>query len=120
MSDSSPADPSSSQRALALLSRVMDREIRLGQPADTASLPLALARHVDQVCYRFEAAWKADGAPGTPPRIEEYLADTPEPARADLLRELILVDIYYRCLLGQAVRAGEYLARFPELERSPP
>jgi hypothetical protein len=27
---------------------------------------------VDQVCNRFEAAWKA----GTPPRLEDFLADT--------------------------------------------
>ena len=38
---------------------------------------LSLARQVDEVCLRFEAAWQA----GQRPRIEEHLADHPEPGR---------------------------------------
>src|SRR5262249_19730436 len=56
------------------------------------SLRLEQARHVDAVCGKFEAAWKA----GTPPEVSAYLGDTPEPERTVLLRELQLLDAYYR------------------------
>ena len=45
-------------------------------------LPLPLARRVDAVCCRFEAAWKAAIAGGTAPQLEAYLADGPAAARA--------------------------------------
>src|SRR5262249_16884938 len=49
---------------------------------DPSDLPLRLALHVDDVCRRFEAAWKASAAGGERPRLESYLANTDGPARA--------------------------------------
>jgi serine/threonine-protein kinase len=65
---------------------------------------------VDEICDRFEAAWKA----GRRPRIEDALGGGRGPARAALLRELVLLEVTYRLGLGERPEAGEYLARFPE------
>jgi WD40 repeat protein/predicted Ser/Thr protein kinase len=82
-------------------------------PAPTAeSLPESLARRVDQVCNRFEAAWKT----GTPPRLEDFLSDAPGPERAALLRELVPLEVYYRRARGEDCRPEEYQARFPGLD----
>jgi tetratricopeptide (TPR) repeat protein len=72
----------------------------------------SLARRVDQVCNRFEAAWKA----GTPPRLEDFLGDAPGAERAALLRELVPLDVYYRRARGEDCRPEEYQARFPSLD----
>jgi eukaryotic-like serine/threonine-protein kinase len=71
----------------------------------------SLARLVDQVCNRFEAAWKA----GTPPRLEDFLGDAPGPERAALLRELVPLEAYYRRARGEDCRPEDYRARFPDL-----
>ena len=83
---------------------------------DATPVPVAVARHVDQVCDRFEAAWKAAGCTEQRPRIEDYLVDAPELERSALLRELIVLEVERRCLAGQGLRPEEYLARFPILE----
>jgi len=53
------------------------------EPLGTVEMPLArsMAVRIDQICDRFEAAWKtvAPGGPG--PQIEDYLGYTPEPER---------------------------------------
>src|SRR5262245_11618187 len=69
----------------------------------------------DELCDRFEAAWKAAGAAGQPPRIEDYLSDTSGPGRAVLLHELTAVDLGYRHKRGETPRAEDYLGRFPQL-----
>ena len=51
------------------------------------------ARHVDQICDGFEAAWKASGRAGARPRIEDYLAAVAQPEQAALCPELIKLDI---------------------------
>src|SRR5262249_54781966 len=56
------------------------------------ALPLSLSLRVDEVCWRFEMAWKAVGTGSEPPRLEAYLAEVEEPARAVLLRELLQVE----------------------------
>jgi WD40 repeat protein len=71
---------------------------------------------VDAQCIRFEAAWKATGATGGRPSLEEYLADTPEPERFALLVELIRVEVHYRRQLGETPCGADYVARFPRLE----
>jgi hypothetical protein len=63
-----------------------------------------LAEQVDETCDRFERAWKAAGAVIERPRIEEYLGAVAEPERRVLLRELILVDVYYRRLHAEPCR----------------
>jgi hypothetical protein len=64
---------------------------------------------LDDVCDRFEAAWKAGGDV----RIEDYLGTASEPLRSALLRELLLVDLEYRTETGERPDSGEYKARFP-------
>jgi hypothetical protein len=61
-----------------------------GSPAPT--VPVAVARHMDQVCDRFEAVCQA----GQRPRIEDYLGEAPEPERSVLLAELLKVELAYR------------------------
>ncbi|HEV3444521.1 MAG TPA: SUMF1/EgtB/PvdO family nonheme iron enzyme [Gemmataceae bacterium] len=77
------------------------------------------ARHVDQVCDGFEAAWKASGRAGARPRIEDYLAAVAQPERAALCRELIKLDIEYRRRLGEEAVVEDY-ARFLAPEPAAP
>jgi hypothetical protein len=73
------------------------------------------ALHVNAVCDRFEAACKAAGPDGPPPRIEDYLGETAEPGRSVLLRHLVLLDIDYRRLRGEGPTPEDYQPRFPAL-----
>jgi WD40 repeat protein/tRNA A-37 threonylcarbamoyl transferase component Bud32 len=57
-----------------------------------AALPPELARRVDAVCNRFEAAWRA----GKMPRLDDFLVGWDEPDRSVLHRELLDLDAYYR------------------------
>jgi serine/threonine-protein kinase len=75
----------------------------------SAALTLSLERQVNDVCDRFEAAWQA----GARPRLEDYLADCPEPARPALLAELLPLELAYLRGAGEAPAAAEYRARFP-------
>jgi WD40 repeat protein/tRNA A-37 threonylcarbamoyl transferase component Bud32 len=79
---------------------------------DRQPLPESVGRLVDQVCNRFEAACKAGGRP----RIEDFLGDRPEPARWALLRELVVLEAYYRRARGESCPTHEYQARFPQLD----
>jgi serine/threonine-protein kinase len=74
--------------------------------AGSAALPLSLERRMNAACRRFEDAWRA----GARPRIEDYLADGPEPA---LVAELLALELAYRARDGEAPAAQEYRARFP-------
>ena len=79
----------------------------------SGSLPLTLAGRIDRACDQYEADWKA----GRRPRIEAYLADTPEPDRSVLLRELLLLELEFRRNDDEPPTAGEYQARFPRDEQ---
>jgi len=72
-------------------------------------LSSAEARRIDQICDRFEAAWKA----GPRPMLEEYLSAAGEPERSVLLRQLLLLDWDFRRRAGDRPAGGDYLARFP-------
>ncbi len=85
--------------------------------ADVDAL-LAQERFLDQVCDRFEAAWKATGPAAPPPCLEDFLADATGPERLALLRELIPLDVHYRRLRGEAPRHEDYGERFPSLDLS--
>ena len=63
-----------------------------GQLSIQDTLPLALRRRVVQVCDRYEQAARA----GQRPRIEDCVADVPEPERSAVLRELIALDLRLR------------------------
>jgi hypothetical protein len=54
------------------------------QSPSQETLPPSQVQRIDQVCDRFEAAWKE----GQRPRIEDYLSTAEEPARSVLIREL--------------------------------
>ena len=60
--------------------------------ADGGLLPLPLAIRVDRVCLRFEAAWQVGGRP----RIEDVLAEASGQECEVLLKELILIEVFYR------------------------
>ena len=81
------------------------------------ALPLSLEQKLDQVCTRFENAWRAviREEPGGPPRIEDYLVNLVDVEKAEVLRELILLDVYYRHQRGETCQAEDYHGRFPEL-----
>src|SRR5260370_4783850 len=79
------------------------------------ALSAAEEAHLDQVCNRFEAAWKIAGPGVPPPRIEEFLADTSEPERSVLLRQMLLLEIDYRQLRGEMPAPDDYGSRFPGL-----
>jgi hypothetical protein len=76
---------------------------------DHGTLPVSLARRVDQACASFEVAWTA----GQRPHLEDFLDGLPEPARCSAFRELILLDVHYRRLAGEEPRAADYETRFP-------
>jgi tetratricopeptide (TPR) repeat protein len=63
---------------------------------------------VDEVCDRFEAAWKEGGRP----RIEDYLGAAGGAERIALLRELLRVELAYRYGCGQSPTPEEYYGRF--------
>jgi serine/threonine-protein kinase len=71
------------------------------------------ASQIDEVCDLFEAAWKGGGRP----RIEDYLNESPVPARAALLRKLIPIDMEYRKRNGETVSEDDYRERFPSCSR---
>jgi serine/threonine-protein kinase len=70
-----------------------------------------LGRRINDVCKRFEDAWRA----GSPPCLEDYLAGWEGGERAALLGELVPLDLDYRCAAGHELAAADYLRRFPEL-----
>jgi WD40 repeat protein/serine/threonine protein kinase len=79
-----------------------------------ADLSLSQARHIDQICNRFELAWQA----GQRLPIEDYLDDIVEPERTALLRELVGLEMSYRRRAGEQPRLEEYQARFPDLSQA--
>jgi WD40 repeat protein len=80
------------------------------------AVPLSQVQLVDRVCDRFEAACKIAGSAGRRPRIEDFLADLPEPERSAVLGELIPLEITYRRLGCDDPRPEDYQARFPALD----
>jgi predicted Ser/Thr protein kinase len=64
---------------------------------------------LDEICKRFEQAWKADAAP----RIQDHLdiAPTERPA---LFRELLAIELELRRKRGDVVGPEEYRRLFPE------
>jgi serine/threonine-protein kinase len=65
---------------------------------------------VDEVCLRFEAAWRG----GKRPEIEAYLGQAPGPARVLLLRELLGLELAYRRRRGETPTCAGYGPRFPQ------
>jgi hypothetical protein len=68
-----------------------------------------LAQRLDPVCGAFEAAWRTARASGARPRIEDFLSEIPEAARASLLRELVLADVHYRQQIGEPPQPSDWI-----------
>jgi hypothetical protein len=64
---------------------------------------------IDVLCDRFDQ----ELAKGDGPRIEIFLEDAPEAARAGLLAELLAMDLEYRTQKGDEPQQDEYIERFP-------
>jgi serine/threonine protein kinase len=76
----------------------------------TDSLPISLAKRVNEICDRFEAAWKA----GQRPAIEDCIVAIPEPEQRALLGELLALEIELRRNSGDVPGPEEYEERFPQ------
>ena len=74
--------------------------------ADGVRLSLGARRAIDDVCDAFEARLRD----GEEPRIEDALANSPEPCRPHLFRELLKMDLEYR----QKRADEDHRRRFPE------
>jgi formylglycine-generating enzyme required for sulfatase activity/serine/threonine protein kinase len=75
-------------------------------------LPPELGRRIDEVCNRFEAAWRGD----PPPRLEDFLGGWQGPELQALLRELVPLDADYHRARGHDCSPGDYQGRFPDLD----
>src|SRR5262245_33443548 len=82
-------------------------------PTGKETLSPQQMRRLDELCTRFEAAWKA----GQPPRIRDYLGESPEAERAALLQELIELDVEYRHRRGEEPKAQEYFGHSATLDQ---
>jgi serine/threonine protein kinase len=65
---------------------------------------------INDAAERLERAWKK----GSRPRIEDFLANEPEPRRPPLLVELLRVECELRARAGESPTPDEYRRRFPE------
>ena len=63
---------------------------------------------IDHACDRFEGAWRE----GRRPLIEDYLAESPEPDRLELLRQLLRLEVELRRESGETPTSEEYRRRF--------
>ena len=67
---------------------------------------------IDQLVDRFSREWiRGSGRP-----LEQYLAEADEAVRADLLTELLLMELELRVASDEAPRISDYAGRFPGLE----
>jgi hypothetical protein len=74
----------------------------------------AVARAVDALCDRFEAALRR----GEAVRVEDFLPAA-GPTREAALAELVRVELEHRLRAGEDAKADDYFARFPPLQAAP-
>src|SRR4051812_7464419 len=74
------------------------------------SADLSPSERVHQVVTLFEDAWRQKRQPD----LDEYLT-AGQGERLSLLRELVLVDLWWRIQDGKDARVDDYLQRYPEL-----
>ncbi len=75
-------------------------------------LPVEEGLLLDDICDGFEAQWRA----GVRPDIAAAVAELAAPIRAAALRELVLLDIFYRGRAGEVPVPTDYAERFPDLD----
>jgi serine/threonine-protein kinase len=73
------------------------------------SLSVESLMHIDRVCVAFEESCKSV----RPKSIESFLRDVPETLYSALLRELLSLDVDYRCRHGERPDMADYAERFP-------
>ena len=78
------------------------------------SLSIDALERVDAVCRDFESRWKT----GHQPCLDEFLLDIAGAERLALIEELILLDVEYKRRHGDRPDIAEYLADFPDIDRS--
>jgi len=79
-------------------------------PTEEGDRSPSLGGHVEAVCDRFEADWKA----GRRPTIDDYLGEVAESGRTALFRELLVLELSYRRRAGERPTPEEYERRFPQ------
>jgi hypothetical protein len=77
-------------------------------PTEEGNRSPSLGGRVEEMCDRFEAAWKA----GRRPPIEDYLGEVPEARQPAFFRELLVLT--YRDRAGDRPAPEEYSPRFPK------
>src|SRR5262249_12099900 len=78
------------------------------------SRPLSMQLRIDEVCSRFEEAWKS----GQAPSLRSFFEEAEERDRQALLVELLRVEITYRSRKGESPSSADYLPVFPGYERA--
>lgn len=82
-----------------------------------ASLPVDDLERIDRVALEFDAAWRQNesaGRGGSPPMIDRCLDGFVGEDRAELLRELLLIDLEYRRRVGEERDTDWYAATFAD------
>ncbi|MBC8872755.1 MAG: serine/threonine protein kinase [Planctomycetes bacterium] len=69
----------------------------------------SLAARIDDACDRFEQAWKS----GSPPEIKDFLGDEQDPARCELFRHLLALELDYLQKMNRNVAQKSYQEAFP-------
>jgi serine/threonine-protein kinase len=79
----------------------------------TQSTPSSMAKRTasERICREFEAACQA----GQPPKLEEFLGDTPEPERSELRRALEAVAAQYHPAAKEGVSLAEFVRRLSQI-----
>jgi serine/threonine-protein kinase len=78
------------------------------------SQSISRLNRLNWLCDRYERAWRE----GSSPRIEDYLVRVGDAERAELIRELLSLEIHYRRQRGEQSAVDEYLTRFRQLVRA--
>ncbi|MCA9005147.1 MAG: hypothetical protein KDA70_07710, partial [Planctomycetaceae bacterium] len=84
----------------------------MNQPFELENLPAELQSQIEERCEDFEQSWQN----GENPSLEKTLFDFTNPSRSILLKELILIERYYRLReTGKIISEQELLAAHPEI-----
>ncbi|WP_417387428.1 protein kinase domain-containing protein [Gimesia sp.] len=84
----------------------------MNQPFELENLPAELQSQIEERCEDFEQSWQN----GENPSLEKTLFDFTNPSRSILLKELILIERYYRLReTGKIISEQELLEAHPEI-----
>ncbi|QDV17236.1 Serine/threonine-protein kinase PrkC [Gimesia panareensis] len=84
----------------------------MNQPFELENLTAEIQCRIEECCEEYEASWQN----GESPSLEETLADFTPPTREILLKELILIERYYKLRdTGKIVSEQELIQQHPEI-----